>query len=172
MIGSRSLYLYTLIRTLILFYFIFSNNRLFNKVDKNNNGSVSATELRVLFLGLRSDNDLSTDKDVEDIMESFDMTGDASINLDEFVTKMTKLVNDLSNTTRGPKLQNAVTSNTKVKSLFKKKNGYTLLVSPSNDLLISKCRTPVMQSRVCCLIIQPRAQPRLQIRAQSLVMFG
>ncbi|XP_022898660.1 sodium/calcium exchanger NCL2-like [Olea europaea var. sylvestris] len=86
---------------------------LFNKVDKNNNGSVSATELRVLFLGLRSDNDLSTDKDVEDIMESFDMTGDASINLDEFVTKMTKLVNDLSNTTRGPKLQNAVTSNTK-----------------------------------------------------------
>lgn len=87
----------------------------------NNNGSVSATELRVLFLGLRSDNDLSTDKDVEDIMESFDITGDAGINRDEFVTKMTKLVNDLSNTTRGPKLQNAVSSNTKVNSLFKKK---------------------------------------------------
>ncbi|CAI9782039.1 unnamed protein product [Fraxinus pennsylvanica] len=87
--------------------------QLFNKVDRNNNGSVSAAELRVLFLGLRSDNDLSTDKDVEDIMASFDITGDAGVNRDEFVTAMTKLVNDLSNKTRDPKSRNAVSSNTK-----------------------------------------------------------
>lgn len=87
--------------------------QLFNKVDRNNDASVSAAELRVLFLGLRSDNDLSTDKDVEDIMKSFDITGDAGVSRDEFVVAMTKVVNDLSNKSRNPRSRNAVSSNTK-----------------------------------------------------------
>ncbi|CAA2934626.1 sodium calcium exchanger NCL2-like [Olea europaea subsp. europaea] len=87
---------------------------LFNRVDRNRNGSVSEAELRVFFLGLKlNDDDLSTEKDVEDIMESFDITGDAGINRDEFVTVMTKLVNDFSEKTPGPKHRNAVSSNTK-----------------------------------------------------------
>ncbi|KAL2475269.1 sodium/calcium exchanger family protein/calcium-binding EF hand family protein [Abeliophyllum distichum] len=87
--------------------------QLFNRVDRNKDGFVSEAELRVLFLGLRLDNDdLSTEKDVEDIMGSFDVTGDAGISQEEFVTAMTKLVNNLSNQTRGPK-RHAVSSNTK-----------------------------------------------------------
>ncbi|XP_022893246.1 sodium/calcium exchanger NCL2-like [Olea europaea var. sylvestris] len=87
---------------------------LFNRVDRNRNGSVSEAELRVFFLGLKlNDDDLSTEKDVEDIMESFDITGDAGINRDEFVTVMTKLVNDFSEKTPGPKHRNAASSNTK-----------------------------------------------------------
>lgn len=110
-------YPYTTTITLISFFFFFLNNSLFNRVDRNRNGSVSEAELRVFFLGLKlNDDDLSTEKDVEDIMESFDITGDAGINRDEFVTVMTKLVNDFSEKTPGPKHRNAASSNTKVKS--------------------------------------------------------
>ncbi|CAA2934625.1 sodium calcium exchanger NCL2-like [Olea europaea subsp. europaea] len=90
------------------------NTQKIQEVDRNRNGSVSEAELRVFFLGLKlNDDDLSTEKDVEDIMESFDITGDAGINRDEFVTVMTKLVNDFSEKTPGPKHRNAVSSNTK-----------------------------------------------------------
>lgn len=112
-----SLSIYNYYNADIIFFFFFLNNSLFNRVDRNRNGSVSEAELRVFFLGLKlNDDDLSTEKDVEDIMESFDITGDAGINRDEFVTVMTKLVNDFSEKTPGPKHRNAVSSNTKVKS--------------------------------------------------------
>ncbi|KAI3456191.1 hypothetical protein Pfo_012854 [Paulownia fortunei] len=73
---------------------------LFNKIDKNNNASVSALELRVLLLGVKMDNDdLRTDRDIENILESFDTSGDGRINQDEFIRGMTKLVSDLSDQT-------------------------------------------------------------------------
>lgn len=40
--------------------------------------------------------DLSTDRDVENILESFDTTGDGRINREEFVVGMTKLLNELA----------------------------------------------------------------------------
>lgn len=74
-------------------------NRLFNRVDKNKSSSISAAELRVLLLGAKiDDNDqLAADRDIENILASFDVSGDGFINQDEFVKSMTQLVSDLSN---------------------------------------------------------------------------
>ncbi|KAI3456190.1 hypothetical protein Pfo_012853 [Paulownia fortunei] len=73
---------------------------LFNKIDQNNNASISATELRVLLLGIKmDDDDLSTERDVENILESFDTSGDGRIDQDEFVNSMTKIVSDLCDQT-------------------------------------------------------------------------
>ncbi|KAL3851372.1 hypothetical protein ACJIZ3_013254 [Penstemon smallii] len=73
---------------------------LFKKIDKDNSASVSAAELRVLLLGVNmDDDDLRTDRDVESILASFDTSGDARINQDEFIRGMTQLVSDLSDQT-------------------------------------------------------------------------
>ncbi|KAK6124361.1 hypothetical protein DH2020_041854 [Rehmannia glutinosa] len=73
---------------------------LFNKIDNNKNASVSALELRVLLLGVKmDDDDLSTERDVENILESFDTSGDGRITQDEFIRGMTKLAYDLSDQT-------------------------------------------------------------------------
>ncbi|KAK6124223.1 hypothetical protein DH2020_042059 [Rehmannia glutinosa] len=74
--------------------------QLFNKIDNNKNASVSALELRVLLLGVKmDDDDLSTERDVENILESFDTSGDGRITQDEFIRGMTKLAYDLSDQT-------------------------------------------------------------------------
>ncbi|KAL3615116.1 hypothetical protein CASFOL_040777 [Castilleja foliolosa] len=84
---------------------------LYNKINKNNDASVSAAELRVLLLGVKmDDNDLSTDRDIENIMTSFDTSGDGRINLDEFIKGMTKLVSDLANQSTGQAQQANSTS--------------------------------------------------------------
>ncbi|KAL1537816.1 sodium/calcium exchanger NCL2-like [Salvia divinorum] len=71
--------------------------RLFSQIDRDRSTSVSAAELRVLLLGVRMDEgDFSTDRDVENILESFDTTGDGRINREEFVVGMTKLLNELA----------------------------------------------------------------------------
>lgn len=74
---------------------------LFSKIDKNNNASVSATELRVLLMGVNIDDedDLDTNRDIESILKSFDTDGNERINQDEFIKGMTKLVSDLSDHT-------------------------------------------------------------------------
>ncbi|XP_057764343.1 sodium/calcium exchanger NCL2-like [Salvia miltiorrhiza] len=70
---------------------------LFKQIDKDKSTSISAAELRVLLLGVRMDEgDLSTDRDVENILVSFDTTGDGRINQEEFVEGMTKLLADLA----------------------------------------------------------------------------
>lgn len=70
---------------------------LFNKIDKDRSTSVSAAELRVLLLGVKMDeDDSSTDRDVENILESFDTTEDGRITEEEFIKGMTRLVSDLA----------------------------------------------------------------------------
>ncbi|KAL3643492.1 hypothetical protein CASFOL_014307 [Castilleja foliolosa] len=71
--------------------------QLFSKIDKDKSSSVSPLELRVLLLGVKiDDDDLSTERDVENILASFDVSGDGRITQDEFVRGMTKLASDLS----------------------------------------------------------------------------
>ncbi|KAK4386568.1 Sodium/calcium exchanger NCL2 [Sesamum angolense] len=73
---------------------------LFNKINKNNDASISTAELRVLLLGVHmDDDDSSTDRNVENIMASLDTSADGRINQDEFIKGMTKLVSDISNQT-------------------------------------------------------------------------
>ncbi|XP_073122308.1 sodium/calcium exchanger NCL2-like [Henckelia pumila] len=73
--------------------------QLFNRVDKNKSSSISATELRVLLLGAKIDDsdDLTTDRNIENILESFDISGDGLVSQDEFVKGMTQLVANISN---------------------------------------------------------------------------
>ncbi|GFP79734.1 nudix hydrolase 15 mitochondrial [Phtheirospermum japonicum] len=86
-------------------------NKLYNKINKNNDTSVSAVELRVLLLGVKmDDNDLSTERDIENIMSSFDTSGDGRINQDEFIKGMTKLVSDLANQSTSQAQQASSTS--------------------------------------------------------------
>ncbi|KAL9146274.1 hypothetical protein ABFS82_13G099900 [Erythranthe guttata] len=73
---------------------------LFSKIDKNGNAAVSPAELRVLLLGVKMDDeDLGTDRDVENILASFDVSGDGLIQKDEFIRGMTELVTGLSDQT-------------------------------------------------------------------------
>ncbi|KAK4399191.1 Sodium/calcium exchanger NCL1 [Sesamum angolense] len=73
---------------------------LFSKIDKDGSRSVSAAELRVLLLGVKmDDDDLSTDRDVENILGSFDTSGDGRISQDEFIKGMTTLISDISDQT-------------------------------------------------------------------------
>ncbi|XP_073312721.1 sodium/calcium exchanger NCL2-like [Primulina huaijiensis] len=73
--------------------------QLFNRVDKNKSASISAAELRVLLLGAKIDDsdDLTTDRNIENILASFDVSGDGLINRDEFVKGMAQLVSKISN---------------------------------------------------------------------------
>ncbi|KAL0321274.1 UNVERIFIED_CONTAM: Sodium/calcium exchanger NCL2 [Sesamum radiatum] len=80
---------------------------LFNKINKNNDASISTAELRVLLLGVHmDDDDSSTDRNVENIMASLDTSADGRINQDEFIKGMTKLVSDISNQTPVSNSQN------------------------------------------------------------------
>lgn len=74
-------------------------NRLFNRVDTNKNAALSAAELRVLLLGARIDDrdHITTDRNIENILASFDISGDGLISRDEFVRGMTQLVSNFSN---------------------------------------------------------------------------
>ncbi|XP_075486994.1 sodium/calcium exchanger NCL2-like [Primulina tabacum] len=73
--------------------------QLFNRVDKNKSASISPAELRVLLLGAKIDDsdDLTTDRNIENILASFDVSGDGLINRDEFVRGMAQLVSNFSN---------------------------------------------------------------------------
>ncbi|KAL0300688.1 UNVERIFIED_CONTAM: Sodium/calcium exchanger NCL2 [Sesamum radiatum] len=91
----------------IFFLHIYHLTGCFNKINKNNDASISTAELRVLLLGVHmDDDDSSTDRNVETIMASLDTSADGRINQDEFIKGMTKLVSDISNQTPVSNSQN------------------------------------------------------------------
>ncbi|KAK6149986.1 hypothetical protein DH2020_017511 [Rehmannia glutinosa] len=97
--------------------------QLFNKIDNNKNASVSALELRVLLLGVKmDDDDLSIERDVENILESFDTSGDGRITQDEFIRGMTKLAYDLSDQTPDRIKYSGGSSNSQVKKTHQYSN--------------------------------------------------
>lgn len=71
---------------------------IYNEIDKNHDGSVSASELRLLLIGiqLEADGDLS-DAYVDKIMEEFDITGDGHIEKEEFVRVLLKWLTEARN---------------------------------------------------------------------------
>lgn len=84
-------------KTFVMSFFLHIIHRLFDRIDKDNNTSISAAELRVLLLGMNiNDDDLGKARDVENILVSFDSSEDGRINQDEFVQGMIKLVSDHS----------------------------------------------------------------------------
>ncbi|XP_042065254.1 sodium/calcium exchanger NCL2-like [Salvia splendens] len=66
--------------------------KLFNKMDKDNTSSVTPAEIRVLVLGVKmEDDDISTNRVLDEITTYFDTSGDGSIGQEEFVVGMTTL---------------------------------------------------------------------------------
>ncbi|KAL1562650.1 sodium/calcium exchanger NCL2-like [Salvia divinorum] len=66
--------------------------KLFNKIDKDDTSSVTPAEIRVLVLGVKmDDDDISTNRVLDEITTYFDTSGDGGISRDEFVLGMTNL---------------------------------------------------------------------------------
>ncbi|EXB75012.1 hypothetical protein L484_012136 [Morus notabilis] len=69
--------------------------KLFEKIDENHDGHLSASELRALIIGIRFDEiDLDKDDAVEKLMRDFDTTSDSQIDGPEFVAGITKWLNE------------------------------------------------------------------------------
>lgn len=69
--------------------------RLFETIDVNHDGHLSASELRALIIGIRFDEiDLDKDDAVEKLMRDFDTTSDSQIDGPEFVAGITKWLNE------------------------------------------------------------------------------
>ncbi|KAH6795384.1 hypothetical protein C2S51_036370 [Perilla frutescens var. frutescens] len=90
--------------------------KLFNKIAKDNNASVTAAEVRGLFLGVHMDDEnTSTDLDLDNITTYFDTSADGVINRDEFIKGMTNLAFNLldqnpAQTTKGGGNNSQITS--------------------------------------------------------------
>ncbi|XP_047951755.1 sodium/calcium exchanger NCL2-like [Salvia hispanica] len=66
--------------------------KLFNKIGKDNTSSVTPAEIRVLVLGVKmEDDDVSTNRVLDEITAYFDTSRDGSIGQEEFVLGMTNL---------------------------------------------------------------------------------
>ncbi|TXG55070.1 hypothetical protein EZV62_020326 [Acer yangbiense] len=68
--------------------------KLFKTIDENSDGYVSATELRALIIGFQfEDIDTNIDAAVERIVKDFDTSRDSCIDIQEFVTGMSRWLN-------------------------------------------------------------------------------
>ncbi|KAK3184036.1 hypothetical protein Dsin_031322 [Dipteronia sinensis] len=68
--------------------------KLFKTIDENSDGYVSATEIRALIIGFQfEDIDTNIDAAVERIVKDFDTSRDSCINIQEFVTGMSRWLN-------------------------------------------------------------------------------
>lgn len=80
--------------------------RLFCTIDQNNDGYLSATELRALIIGVRFDQiELNKDDAVENLMKEFDTSRDARIDANEFfigVSKWLNVAKRVANPNRSP----------------------------------------------------------------------
>ncbi|KAM7525051.1 hypothetical protein LguiA_014953 [Lonicera macranthoides] len=64
---------------------------IFNEIDKNKDGTVSIVELRVLILGIKLQEGGTLREDyIKNVMDAMDISGDDSINQDEFVRVISK----------------------------------------------------------------------------------
>ncbi|KAM5586195.1 sodium/calcium exchanger NCL-like [Rosa sericea] len=69
-------------------------DKLFCTIDQDNDGYLSATELRALIIGVRFDQiELNKDDAVEKLMQEFDTSHDSRIDMNEFFTGVSKWLN-------------------------------------------------------------------------------
>ncbi|KAJ4828545.1 hypothetical protein Tsubulata_035969 [Turnera subulata] len=88
-------------------------SKLFNKLDRNKNGQVSADELRSLILGVQIEEvGLREDDCVSHVMEEFDISGDSTLSKDEFIHGLSKWLNEANDQS----VNNQVQNKTKVNS--------------------------------------------------------
>ncbi|KAK0600459.1 hypothetical protein LWI29_015225 [Acer saccharum] len=69
--------------------------RLFDTIDENKDSHLSASELKALIIGIRFDEiDLDQDDAVEKLLIDFDMSNDSLIDINEFITVVSKWLNE------------------------------------------------------------------------------
>ncbi|KAF3965098.1 hypothetical protein CMV_010686 [Castanea mollissima] len=68
--------------------------RLFKTIDQNSDGKLSAAELRALVVGIQLEEiDLDIEDAVAQVMEDFDKSHDSQVDVDEFVTGISRWLN-------------------------------------------------------------------------------
>ncbi|KAM3745354.1 hypothetical protein ACB098_06G120300 [Castanea mollissima] len=68
--------------------------RLFKTIDQNSDGKLSAAELRALVVGIQFEEiDLDIEDAVAQVMEDFDKSHDSQVDVDEFVTGISRWLN-------------------------------------------------------------------------------
>ncbi|TXG66810.1 hypothetical protein EZV62_008085 [Acer yangbiense] len=71
--------------------------RLFDAIDVNKDSHLSRSELKALIIGIRFDEiDLDQDDAVEKLLTDFDMSNDSLIDINEFITVVSKWLNEAS----------------------------------------------------------------------------
>lgn len=68
---------------------------MFHAIDEDNNKKLSASELKALILGIRFEEiDFDRDDAVDKVMKDFDTSLDNSIDLDEFISGISKWIEE------------------------------------------------------------------------------
>lgn len=80
---------------------------MFDAIDENKDGQLSASELRALIIGIRFEEiDLDQDDAVSKILRDFDTSLDDHIDIEEFITGIGKWLNEATRTTNGKRTTN------------------------------------------------------------------
>ncbi|KAL0002067.1 hypothetical protein SO802_015848 [Lithocarpus litseifolius] len=80
--------------------------RLFRTIDQNSDGNLSAAELRALVVGIQFEEiDLDIEDAVAQVMEDFDKSHDSQVDVDEFVTGISRWLNRARHIARSGKGQ-------------------------------------------------------------------
>lgn len=67
---------------------------MFRTIDQNSDGKLSAAELRALVVGIQFEEiDLDIEDAVAQVMEDFDKSHDSQVDVDEFVTGISRWLN-------------------------------------------------------------------------------
>lgn len=72
---------------------------MFQRVDENGDGHLSASELKALIIGIQFENiDFDKDDAVTKVLRDFDTTSDGNVDVPEFVAGITKWINEAKHT--------------------------------------------------------------------------
>lgn len=74
-----------------LLYMHWKNYRVFERLDKNSDGCITAKDLRALIIGMHlEETNMNLDEAAEEIMLDFDKSHDSRIDMEEFVRGITR----------------------------------------------------------------------------------
>ncbi|KDP31770.1 hypothetical protein JCGZ_12231 [Jatropha curcas] len=75
--------------------------KLFNTIDNNSDGYLTAAELRALILGIRFEElDIDIDDAVDQVLKDFDTSGDTRVDMDEFIHGISRWLDEANHSAK------------------------------------------------------------------------